>query len=69
MGYWTTLAGIACPPVRLAPRYPARMPDDYSGQDLSGANLARADLSRANLRGADLTGAIMDDVLPPRRST
>ena len=55
------------PPVRLAPRYPAPMPVDYSGQylsgadlsfaDLTGANLTNANLSFANLSFADLTGA------------
>ena len=50
------------PPVRLAPRYPARMPVDYSGQDLrgrdfSGQDLSLAVLTLANLRGANLTGA------------
>ena len=45
------------PPVRLAPRYPARMPVDYSGQDLRGRDFSGQDLYGANLYGADLTGA------------
>ena len=59
------------PPVRLAPRYHARMPVDYSGQDLSGrdfsgqnltgANLTGANLINANLSGANLSGADFTD--------
>ena len=57
-GFRLTCPDIA-PPVRLAPRYPARMPVDYSGQDLSGRDYSGQDLSLANLSNANLRDAYL----------
>lgn len=43
------------PTPRGAPRYPARMPVDYSGQDLRGRDFSGQDLTGAKLQGANLT--------------
>ena len=44
---------------RASPRYPARMPDNYSGQDLRGRDFSGQDLADANLFHADLTDAVL----------
>jgi len=49
------------PTPRGAPRYPARMPVDYSGQDLRGRDFSRQDLKWANLEDANLSGADLTD--------
>jgi hypothetical protein len=45
---------------RASPRYPALMPENYSGQFLQGADLTGADLTGAILIRARLTGANLD---------
>ena len=49
------------PTPRGAPRYPARMPEDYSGQDLHHSDFSGQDLRWANLSGPYLRGANLED--------